>query len=59
MPQQLETGIGQQVIDVAFDTGKEVIHAEHFIALFQKFFAQTASQKTASACYKNTFHRFY
>jgi hypothetical protein len=37
---QLETGIGQQSMDIAPLAGEKIIGADHFVALIQEPFAE-------------------
>ena len=55
MTDQLETGIFQQVIDVAFVTGVEVVHAQDFVARLQKPFAEMRAEEPAAPGDQNRF----
>ena len=54
--QHLEAPVVQEVVDVAFVSGVEVVHADHLVPLLQKFFAEPAAEEPAAARYHDAFH---
>jgi len=50
MSHQLEIRIFEQVRDIAFTPGKEVVHTDHFVALEEESFRKMGAEKAGSAC---------
>ena len=55
MTDQFEAGIFQQVVDVAFVPGVEVVHTQHLVARLQQPFAEMRAEETAAAGDQNRF----
>jgi hypothetical protein len=55
MPDDFEAGVGEEVFDVLFGTGEEVVHADDFAAFLQEAFAEVGSQESGSACDEDAF----
>jgi uncharacterized protein YfdQ (DUF2303 family) len=45
----LEAGVGEEVLDVLLGTGEEVVHADNFATVLEQTFAEVGHQKTGSA----------
>jgi hypothetical protein len=61
MPDQLKIGTRQQVNDVGFLCGEEIIEANYVVPIIHKAFAHVRTQKTRSTSHKNAFdfrHKF-
>ena len=46
---QLEVGLSQQVADVGFLAGEEVIQADHVVSLADELFAEMGAEKAGPA----------
>jgi hypothetical protein len=55
MPDDFEAGVGEEVFDVLFGAGEEVVHADDFAAFLQEAFAEVGSQESGSACDEDAF----
>ena len=53
MAHQLETFVVLQVGDVFFRSGKEIINAQHIVAVIQKAFAQVRAKEPGTAGNQN------
>jgi hypothetical protein len=51
---QLKAGIADQVLDVGFATGEEVVEAYDFVALFDEAITEVGTEESGSAGDKNT-----
>ncbi len=55
VPQELEIRPAQQMRDIGFLAGKEVVDADHIVPLFDEPFAQMRAQKAGAAGHQNAF----
>ncbi len=52
----LEEGVAEQMLNILFSAGIEVVYTNDFIPLIEQSFAKMASQKACAASDKNSFH---
>jgi hypothetical protein len=53
---QLEAVVVEQMVDVAFAPGVEVVEADDVMSLVDQSFAQMGADKASAARYQNSFH---
>jgi len=49
MPDQFEAGVADEVLDVGFSSGEEVIQAENFVTGFDEPLAEVGTEESGSA----------
>ncbi len=55
VPHELKTGVVEQMLDVAFAAGKQVVGTHHFVATGQQAVDEVAAQETGTAGDQNAF----
>ena len=55
VPDELEVRIAQEVGDVLFAAGEQIVHADDFILLFQQAFTEVGTEEPGSASDEDAF----
>jgi hypothetical protein len=56
VPDEFESGIANEMLDIRLTTGEEVIQTDDFVPLFYESVAEMGAEESGSAGYENT-HR--